>query len=187
MKTYKLDDYSGFSSIREKVLDWNLETLNGTGYSRNGHENFAFFEVKIIKSDTKESNMLWKVNPELFPSKLFEESEKYILRSSNLFLNYIKIIKGENINLNIEIINALYSPVDRFYRASFQAMNKALINCFDNELSESLKLKFYQNINYVELKKSVKEENEHEKRYKEERIIKLKREREIIRQYYEIN
>mgnify|MGYP006367655171 CR=1 FL=1 len=128
-----------FYNINQNIINWNYNEVIGEGFYQKYTDNFAFVKIKISKNEKKDSHeFINNLTDEEMPIEFSNE----IIKALNFFISYLHGIKGERINLKIELIDGTYHVVDSrtkdFQIATFQA----ICNCFNKglrQISESEK------------------------------------------------
>jgi hypothetical protein len=125
------------STITQQLMDWDYSEVSGSGRYR-GHDRFALLEISISKNDNPNSNLysdqnvlVWSVDPSSFPDDIKEMGLPSLKQLGTFLLYHIQAIKGERVQLRMEIKRAGFGLTDDWGRACCRAMCRAIVSCFD--------------------------------------------------------
>ncbi len=162
MEIYNLNDgLSRLDVIERDILNWDLTKLNGFGREQR-HDKFSLFEVNFQKSDDNKSKMIWNVPDSLFPIEIKEYIINDLIDASNSILTYVRMLKGKDINLSIEIVNAGFHIYSGQGYINHIALKTAFIDAFDKNTDAQLRFQGYieKYGDIEEFKKKIESANE---------------------------
>lgn len=122
-----------FSKIIPQIMDWDLSPIEGVGYYRK-IQHYGHIELKmyITEGIYTQPEIIWNIEEYQIPKEPIRE---VINKHLSFFYNFLVSIKGNRLNLKIEITNGSFHPVDSGRWGFPNATICALINCFDKDFN----------------------------------------------------
>ncbi len=124
------------SEIIPKIIEWDLFPVQGIGYYQKG-DHFGHLELKIyIQENSGSGLIIWSVEE----YKIHTDVKPLIYSYLSFLLNLLKAVKGRlNNSIVIEVTDGSFHPVDSWKWGFIYATVYAFIDCFDKEISNSIR------------------------------------------------
>lgn len=120
------------NKINENLIDWDYSEVYGEACYKKYTGHFGFVKIKIskVEGEFPTHQLVNNLSEKELPIPFLNE----ITKSLNFFIAYLRGIKGERIELKIEIIDATYHIVDSRHTDFQVATFYAICNCFNKTL-----------------------------------------------------
>ena len=128
--------YSLVNSVNEKIKAWGREPLSGKGLYYK-HHSIAYLALRMYPSPEAElvrTRVIWNISD--YPIvKVHPDYKADIEQNILFFVRYMAALRGEVIQLTIEINEVAFDETSTRHHPLRPATIYALVNCFGHELS----------------------------------------------------